>query len=187
MRRLITPEDLPAPFATASVRNRTQVVVESGRPAAQDRCPGSRSSCFANGLEDPRLIRTAPNGDVFVAESRAGRIRVLRPSADGSKAEQIEMFASGLKRPFGISFYPANGTAGMGLCGEHGFGRALSLSRRRPEGARRAEVIVPKLPSPSAATGRATSSSPRTERRCSSRSAPPPMSRRTCRSSTTRR
>ena len=53
-------------------------------------------------------MRTAPNGDIFAAESSAGRIRVLRPSADGSKAEQMEVFASGLKRPFGINFYPAN-------------------------------------------------------------------------------
>jgi glucose/arabinose dehydrogenase len=52
-------------------------------------------------------MRTAPNGDVFVAESNAGRIRVLRPSADGKRPEQMQVYASGLKRPFGISFHPA--------------------------------------------------------------------------------
>jgi hypothetical protein len=36
----------------------------------------------------------------------AGRVRVLRPSADGRKAEQVEIFAAGLNRPFGINFYP---------------------------------------------------------------------------------
>ena len=46
----------------------------------------------------------APNGDVFVAESSAGRIRVLRPG--GSGAAQPTRFASGLHYPFGIAFYP---------------------------------------------------------------------------------
>jgi glucose/arabinose dehydrogenase len=108
VRRLIKPEDMPPPFASESVRNRVQVVVEpAGRQLRT--VPGFEVKLFAKGLEGPRLMRTAPNGDIFVAESNAGRIRVLRPSADGSKAEHIEVFASGLKRPFGINFYPANG------------------------------------------------------------------------------
>jgi glucose/arabinose dehydrogenase len=108
VRRLIKPEDLPSPFATESTRNAAQVVAEAG-----DRQPktvaGFEVQLFAKGLESPRLIRTAPNGDVFVAESRAGRISVLRPSADGATAEQTEAFATGLNRPFGISFYPNSG------------------------------------------------------------------------------
>jgi glucose/arabinose dehydrogenase len=108
VRRLIKPQDLPPPFATEAVRNRVQVVVEPGDRQLKT-VPGFEVKPFAKGLEAPRLMRTAPNGDVFVAESNAGRIRVLRPSADGSKAEHMEVFASGLKRPFGINFYPANG------------------------------------------------------------------------------
>ena len=30
---------------------------------------------FADGLSAPRVIRVAPNGDIFVAESGAGRVR----------------------------------------------------------------------------------------------------------------
>ena len=40
---------------------------------------GFEVNLFASGLAEPRIIRVAPNGDVFVAESSAGRIRVLRP------------------------------------------------------------------------------------------------------------
>ena len=61
---------------------------------------------FANGLQNPRMIRAAPNGDLFVAESRPGRIRVLRAKGGAGKAEVNEVYASGLDRPFGIAFYP---------------------------------------------------------------------------------
>ena len=65
---------------------------------------GFEVNLFASGLAGPRIIRTAPNGDVFVAESSAGRIRVLRPN--GTQAAQPSVFASGLHYPFGIAFYP---------------------------------------------------------------------------------
>src|SRR6202035_5713779 len=66
--------------------------------------PGFEVTLFAEGLDQPRLIRAAPNGDIFVAESAAGRVRVLRPSQYGKP--RGEVFASGLSEPFGISFYP---------------------------------------------------------------------------------
>jgi glucose/arabinose dehydrogenase len=59
---------------------------------------------YAARLATPRLIRTAPNGDLFVAESYAGRVRVLRGAA--GKAETSEVFAADLHQPFGIAFYP---------------------------------------------------------------------------------
>jgi glucose/arabinose dehydrogenase len=108
VRRHIKPADLPAPFATESVRNRVQVVVPAGERKLQT-LPGFEVKLFAQGLQEPRLIRTAPNGDIFVAESRAGRIRVLRPSADGTSVSQNEIFAPGLTRPFGIAFFPTSG------------------------------------------------------------------------------
>jgi len=55
-------------------------------------------------LAGPRIIRSAPNGDVFVAESEAGRISVLR--ADSSGTARVSVFASDLTYPFGIAFYP---------------------------------------------------------------------------------
>ena len=79
VRRLIRPQDLPPPFATESVRNRMQLVVEPGDRQLKA-VPGFEVKPFAKGLESPRLIRTAPNGDIFAAESSSGRIRVLRPT-----------------------------------------------------------------------------------------------------------
>jgi glucose/arabinose dehydrogenase len=62
---------------------------------------------YATGLEGPRQIRTAPNGDFFVAESRAGQLRVFRGRGKDGKPEHVSVFATGLKQPFGIAFYPS--------------------------------------------------------------------------------
>jgi glucose/arabinose dehydrogenase len=105
LRRLITVEDLPAPDESSSVANPPE---EIRRPAnAWPQGPaGFEVRLYARGLDGPRKIVTAPNGDIFVAESEAGRIRVLRGTrADGSR-DQMETFAAGLSRPFGIAFYP---------------------------------------------------------------------------------
>ena len=61
---------------------------------------------FATGLSEPRVIVRAPNGDLFLAESRANRIRVFRDADGDGKPEVNEVFATGLNRPFGIAFYP---------------------------------------------------------------------------------
>lgn len=104
-RRHVTVADLPADFATPSVRNAPDVVE---RPqGALPRVPqGFTVDLFAKDLTNPRAIRLAPNGDLFVSESSAGQIRLLR-AKDGAKTpEQIEVFATGLDRPFGVAFYP---------------------------------------------------------------------------------
>ena len=105
IRRYIRASDLPAPYASNSTANGAAVV---GKPAdAQLNVPlGFQVKLFASGLDQPRLIRVAPNGDIFIAESSAGRIRVLRPSDGGDEVSRNEIFASGLKLPFGIAFYP---------------------------------------------------------------------------------
>jgi glucose/arabinose dehydrogenase len=106
VRRHITAGELPKPFDTEAPRNQVEVV---GKPAdAQLKVPaGFEIKQFASGLDKPRLMRVAPNGDIFVAESTGGRVRVLRPSADGATTSENAVFASGLERPFGIAFYPA--------------------------------------------------------------------------------
>jgi glucose/arabinose dehydrogenase len=103
--RLIRPEDLPKPGATASAANFSHVVP---RPpgAAPQVPPGFRIELFAEGLSGPRIIRVAPNGDIFVAETRSGRIRVLRAADGAAKPSANEVFASGLRGPFGIAFFP---------------------------------------------------------------------------------
>jgi glucose/arabinose dehydrogenase len=103
--RKITTNDFPAPYATDSARNGPQVVA---RPANvwPVTLPGFKVELFAGGLDNPRLMRTAPNGDIFLAESEPGRIRVFRGVTSDGKAEQSSVFAEGLKDPYGIAFYP---------------------------------------------------------------------------------
>src|SRR6266852_1623819 len=52
-------------------------------------------------------VSGAPNGDIFVAESQAGRVRVLRADDSLAAPAKSEIFAANLNRPFGIAFYPA--------------------------------------------------------------------------------
>lgn len=94
----ITPADLPAPFATKPAAHVPQIVP---RPAGllPKVPPGFKVELFAEGLSHPRLMRTAPGGDVFVSETRAGRISSLR-------AGEAAAFATGLDHPFGLAFYP---------------------------------------------------------------------------------
>ena len=106
VRRRITVKDLPKPFQSDSARNGPKLV-----PRPEGALPlvpaGFKVEEFVSGFKNPRLLRVAPNGDVFVAESRANLVRVIRPTKDGSRAEVNEIFAADLKRPFGIAFYPA--------------------------------------------------------------------------------
>ncbi|MGD0615066.1 MAG: hypothetical protein ABSA69_06445, partial [Verrucomicrobiota bacterium] len=104
VRRLITVGDMPPPYDTKSSDNGPRLVP---RPAgAWPKVPaGFAVDLLAEGLENPRKIVTAPNGDLFVAESGPGRVKVLRPGADG-KVARISVFAAGLRQPFGIAFYP---------------------------------------------------------------------------------
>jgi glucose/arabinose dehydrogenase len=100
----ITAADLPKPYDTKSVDNGPDLVP---RPegALPQTMPGYAVTQYVSGLQGPRLLRTAPNGDIFVAESNPGRVKVIRGLADG-KAQTVEIFATGLRRPFGIAFYP---------------------------------------------------------------------------------
>ena len=99
-------ESLPAPYATSSAGNGPRVVA---RPdgAQLSVPPGFAVRPFASGLSGPRLLRVAPNGDIFIAETRAGRIRVLRAADGADTPSENKIFADGLHGPFGIAFYPA--------------------------------------------------------------------------------
>ncbi len=105
LRHRIRIEDLPPPYATPSASNEPQEVERSARhkPRAPE---GFEVALFAEGLEQPRTLRTAPNGDIFVAETAVGNIRILRPGEDGASVAKKATYASGLSAPFGIAFYP---------------------------------------------------------------------------------
>ncbi|HZQ70153.1 MAG TPA: PQQ-dependent sugar dehydrogenase [Terriglobales bacterium] len=101
----ITPHDLPPPMATKSSDNGPDLVARPSNVWPQAPA-GFKVELYTTGLDEPRLIRTAPNGDIFLAESRAGRIRVFRGMTADGKPEQMQVFATGLKHPYGIAFYP---------------------------------------------------------------------------------
>jgi glucose/arabinose dehydrogenase len=106
VRRKITVLDLPPPTSNILAINLARVVP---RPAAArlQVPPGFKIDLYAEGLQDPRFLLTAPNGDIFVVESRANRIKVLRNNKSSAKPDVVETFAEhGLKKPFGIAFYP---------------------------------------------------------------------------------
>ncbi|MBN8873031.1 MAG: sorbosone dehydrogenase family protein [Rhodospirillales bacterium] len=96
---------LPAPYATASAGRPPRVV-----PRPPDAAPavpaGFTATLFASGFDQPRTLRTAPNGDVFLAESGAGRIRILRTLPNAARPATVATFAEGLSLPFGIAFWP---------------------------------------------------------------------------------
>lgn len=101
----ITVGDLPRPFATRSVDN-PPALASRPRGALPETLPGYSVTLYAEGLDNPRLVRTAPNGDLFVTESDPGRIKVLRGRDASGRAQRVETYATGLTRPFGIAFYP---------------------------------------------------------------------------------
>jgi glucose/arabinose dehydrogenase len=102
----ITLADLPPPYSTRSAGNGPEVIRQPVN-AVLSVPRGFTVKLFAVGLSNPRLIRVAPNGDIFIAETARNRVRVLR-AADGAWAASInQVFAEGLDRPFGIAFYPS--------------------------------------------------------------------------------
>jgi glucose/arabinose dehydrogenase len=103
--RKITVNDLPEPYATNSAANQADLVPRP--PGVMPRAPaGFNVNLFAQNLREPRVIRAAPNGDVFLAETGAGQIRLYRGiSADGTP-KLTSVFVTHLNRPYGIAFYP---------------------------------------------------------------------------------
>ncbi|HEY2821738.1 MAG TPA: sorbosone dehydrogenase family protein [Candidatus Acidoferrum sp.] len=96
---------LPAPFATKS----------AGNPPEESKPPkgflptvpdGFKISVFATGFNEPRWLTVAPNGkDIFLADTHAGKIYILRMPASGDGEAQKEEFLTGLDEPFGIAFH----------------------------------------------------------------------------------
>ena len=110
IRRKLSVADLPEPYATPSVDNGpngTTNMIARPQGAWPQAPKGFKVELYATDLENPRLVRTAPNGDLFLADSQVGKILVFRGVAGDGKARQTEEFATGLTQPFGIAFYPA--------------------------------------------------------------------------------
>jgi glucose/arabinose dehydrogenase len=146
----ITVADLPAPFATEAVRNASKLAprpedTEGGMPKV---LPGFSVSAFAGGFKQPRQMKLAPNGDIFLSESDADRVHVIRAAAGATKAASDDIFAEVAKRPYGIAFYPPGPNpewiyiASMNQVVRFPY-RVGDTKARGP-----AEMIVPNLPGP---------------------------------------
>jgi glucose/arabinose dehydrogenase len=94
---------LPPPFATNSAGNGpNQVKPPAGfLPTVP---PGFRLNVFATNFRRPRLLTAAPNGDIFLADTGAGEIIVLRDPRHTGGAQAREVFVGDMRRPFGIAF-----------------------------------------------------------------------------------
>jgi len=95
---------LPAPFATKSAGN----APEAAKPPAGflPTVPkGFRVNVFATNFKYPRWLTIAPNGDIFLADSGAGEIVVMRDLKNTGGAQEREVFVDGQKEPFGIVFH----------------------------------------------------------------------------------
>lgn len=105
VRRYLSAADLPAPLLTTSAANFASVVpMPSG---AMPRVPaGFTVEMVASGLKNPRVVRVAPNGDLFVADMKANAVRAYRLASGTNRVVATDTFADGLTEPYGIAFYP---------------------------------------------------------------------------------
>jgi glucose/arabinose dehydrogenase len=111
VRRHIRPSDLPPPSEEkndpeAPDYERMPEVVDAPEGMMPNVPEGFAVQVFARGLEQPRAIRIAPNGDIFVAESGGGRVLRFPAKSAGDAPVQPEVFAENLEKPYGIVFHP---------------------------------------------------------------------------------
>ena len=131
------PNNLPAPYATKSAHNFSKVIgwKDGETPIAP---AGFVVTKFAEGLDNPRWIYQAANGDIFIVETNtvlhgikkfgasisrkiktqnlgesANRIRLFRDKDKNGSYETASVFAENLNQPLGMlilnnHFYVAN-------------------------------------------------------------------------------
>src|SRR5262245_3946180 len=152
VRRKITVNDLDMPYATPSANNFPRVVrrPEGAWPKAPE---GFEVTEFATQLVEPRVIVRAPNGDLFVAESRANRIHVFRDADGDGKPEVNEVFATGLSRPFGIAFYPVGADPKFMYVGNTDSVVRFAYKNGDTKASGKAEAVVKGIPSGNESVG----------------------------------
>jgi glucose/arabinose dehydrogenase/cytochrome c2 len=96
---------LPAPFDTPSSAKFPRLVPKPA-DASVKLPPGFEMTVFATDVPGARKMLLAPNGDILLSETQSNKVVVMRPSADGTKAQQITTYAQGLVLPHGMAFYP---------------------------------------------------------------------------------
>jgi glucose/arabinose dehydrogenase len=101
----VSVADLVAPFASQSAGNGPKLASrpDGALPAVP---PGFKAGIFARDMQNGRLPLRAPNGDIFLAETSKGQVKVLR-SSGGQVADTVSVFATGLSKPYGMAFHPS--------------------------------------------------------------------------------
>jgi len=167
VRRKITVADLPEPKPSESVDN-GPTLVQRPKGAWPIAPAGFTVQLYAGGdaatpmqrsenkkethaptsgtFVMPRIIHAAPNGDLFVADSQAGSIFVLRGVTDSGKAATISTYATGLDHPFGIAFYPAGANPQWIYVGNATTVVRFGYKSGDLKAAHAPETIVPDLP-----------------------------------------
>ena len=108
VRRHITESDLPAPTPPEAATSGGSEIVARPSDALPKVPTGFRVDLVVDGIKNPRAIRFAPNGDLFVSDSESGNVLVYRFANGAAKPASSETFAKGLTQPYGIAFYPAD-------------------------------------------------------------------------------
>jgi glucose/arabinose dehydrogenase len=148
VRTHIRPSDVPAPVSgkdpEASIATNAKVVAPPS--GAVLKVPdGFAVQVFAKGFKQPRTLRMAPNGDIFLAETGTGRVLVFGGTGAGSVPAKPEVFADNLDRPYGIAFQPPGDPRYVYVAAAN---QVVRYPYRSGEGkpAGRAEVIVDNIP-----------------------------------------
>lgn len=102
---LIKPEDLPKPFATDSARMGSKIIEQPADAKLQMPENFTIDVYAEGGFTYPRWMVEAPNGDVFVADSRANSIVVLRDKNKDGRADERFVWSDKLSQPFGMAFW----------------------------------------------------------------------------------
>jgi glucose/arabinose dehydrogenase len=144
VRRHIVPADLPAPYASEIKANMSSVVPQPAGVAPLVP-PGFKVEPFAQ-IKNPRVIRVAPNGDIFIAQTANGQVSVLRAADGATKPAQTEIFATGLASPFGIAFYPAGPNPQFVYVANHNSVVRFPYKTGDLKAGGPAEIVVPNIP-----------------------------------------
>jgi glucose/arabinose dehydrogenase len=144
VKRLITADDLEAPDMANSASNAPGGV---DRPAnAAPVVPkGFAATLVAEGIPQPRVLRFAPNGDLYIADSASGEV-VFIPAGDlAAGTSTPKVYASSLDAPYGLAFYPASDPKWLYVAET---GRVVRFAWNATDGMATSEpeVIVPNLP-----------------------------------------
>jgi len=148
--RKFSVEDLEPPFLSKSASNTAQPVPrpDGALPKVPD---GYKIELVAKGIDNPRAIRFAPNGDLFVANSEDGQVLVLHFDGDKPTPTKQSVYVDKLNQPYGIAFYPAEKPQWVYVAESDGLKRYQykdgDMEAPKGQGADRGETILDAIPS----------------------------------------